>query len=415
VKSIRNRRQANNNMKISVLLLHDSPVKLWGLSSEERLRRQTREMGGLEWLENLSDLPSTGMVLLLCGNYLFEIRTFRNLIERPDSILHCASDGKAAAAFVSAEYAKQAAAYMGAGSDPGPGELSASLKRLEVSDLEAFDQKLRFARLPLLERITQERRKDLENLLYGNSYRGITDLVTKFVWPKPARRMVHICAKLGLTPNMITTIGFFLTVAACDLFHYGHYFAGLLAGWIMTFLDTVDGKLARVTIQSSRFGDLFDHGIDLFHPPFWYVFWGMSLAGMQPMLGFDWKELCWVVVIAYVGGRAIEGVFPFLGGPSVWTWQPFDAWFRLVVSRRNPCLIILTLGALIGRPDWGFIGVVGWLVLCDIILFVRLLQGLFVRLTRGPLTSWLSEGDVASGPHAGSFRVFSGTRGAYQG
>jgi hypothetical protein len=46
---------------------------------------------------------------------------------------------------------------------------------------------------------------------------------------------------------------------------------------------------------------------------------------------------------------------------------------------------------------------------------VRLLQGLFVRLTRGALTSWLSEGDVASGPHAGSFRVFSGTRGAYQG
>ena len=62
---------------------------------------------------------------------------------------------------------------MGAGSDPGPTEIPAPLKRLEVSDLEAFDQKLRFARLPLLERITQERRKDLENLLYGNSYRGI--------------------------------------------------------------------------------------------------------------------------------------------------------------------------------------------------------------------------------------------------
>ena len=31
----------------------------------------------------------------------------------------------------------------------------------------------------------------------------------------------------------------------------------------MTFLDTVDGKLARCTIASSKLGNIFDHGIDL--------------------------------------------------------------------------------------------------------------------------------------------------------
>jgi len=398
-------------MALSVLLLKDSPVKLWELSSKERLHRQVREMGGLEWIEDLSDVPQTGMVLLLDGNYLFEIRTFKKLMERPDSILHCESDGRPAAAFVSTGYAA-AAAYMSA---PESNEFPAAVERLEISDLPAFDQKLRFARRPLLEHITSERQIDLENILYGNSYRGITDLVTKFVWPKPARGVVRYCAKIGTTPNKVTTIGFILTLAACFLFYKGFYLTGLLAGWIMTFLDTVDGKLARVTIQSSKFGDLYDHGIDLFHPPFWYVFWGLSLAGMQPVLGFDLKALCWIVVIAYVAGRAIEGVFPFLGGPNVWTWKPFDAWFRLIVSRRNPCMIILTAGALIGRPDWGFIGVVGWLVICNVILFVRLLQGLFVRLTCGPLTSWLSVDNVSSGPHAASFKVFGRTRGAYEG
>jgi len=399
-------------MALSVLLLSDSPVKLWELSSRERLQRQMREMGGFEWLENLSDLPATGTVLLLDGNYLFEIRTFRKLMERPDSILHCASNGQPAVAFVSAGHAAEAAAYMGA---PDSSGFPAAVERLEIADLPAFDQKLRFARPPLLEHITSERQEALENILYGNSYRGITDLVTKFVWPRPARRVVHYCAKIGASPNMVTTIGFVLTLAACYLFYEGYYFTGLLAGWIMTFLDTVDGKLARVTIQSSKFGDLFDHGIDLFHPPFWYVFWGLSLSGMSPVLGFDLKDLCWMVVIAYVAGRLIEGVFPFLGGPSVWTWKPFDAWFRLVVSRRNPCLIILAAGALIGRPDWGFIGVVGWLVICLAVLFVRLLQGIFVRITRGPLTSWLSEVNVGSGPDAMSFKMFNGTRGAYEG
>ena len=399
-------------MALSVLILYDSPVKLWHLSSKERLHRQMREIGGLEWFENTSDLPADGMVLLLDGNYLFEIRTFKKLMERPDSILHCASNGQPAVAFVNAGQAAEAAAYMAAPDTTKPPE---GVQRLEITDLPAFDQKLRFARPPLLEHITAERQEDLENTLYGNSYRGITDLVTKFLWPKPARRVVHYCAKLGASPNMVTTIGFLLVVAVCYLFENGYYLTGLLAGWIMTFLDTVDGKLARVTIQSSRFGDLFDHGIDLFHPPFWYVYWGISLAGMQPVLGFDLYQLCWIVVIAYVVGRMIEGVFPFLGGPNVWTWKPFDAWFRLIVSRRNPCLIILTASALIGRPDWGFIGVVGWLVICLVILLVRLLQGVYVRATRGPLTSWLSDDNVASGPHAASFKVFGGTRGAYGG
>jgi hypothetical protein len=97
----------------------------------------------------------------------------------------------------------------------------------------------------------------------------------------------------------------------------------------------------------------------------------------------------------------------------VFTWRPFDAWFRLVVARRNPCLIILTFGAVIGRPDWAYIGVVAWLALSTVVLFVRLLQGLLARITRGPLTSWLSVDGVADGPHAKSFKVFAGTWGAY--
>jgi hypothetical protein len=396
-------------------MLSDSPVKLWGLSSRQRLRRQIREMGGIEWLEDMAELPPDGSVLLLDGNYLFEIRTLRNLLDQPDSILHCASDERPAAAFVGAEHAALAAGHMGASSGEGGNDVPEPFKRLEISDLKAYDRKLRFVRPPLLEHITRETRASLETLLYGNSYRGITDLVTKFVWPRPARHVVAFCAKIGMSPNMVTTIGFILMLAACFLFYHGYYFSGLLAGWVMTFLDTVDGKLARVTIQSSRFGDLFDHGIDLIHPPFWYIYWGLSLTAFQPVLGFDLHEMGWIIAIAYISGRAIEGVFPFLGGPSVFAWRPFDAWFRLVVARRNPCMIILTLGALIGRPDWGYIGVVAWLVMSTLILFIRLLQGLLARITQGPLSSWLSVDGVANGPHAKSFKVFAGTWGAYAG
>ena len=403
--------RAEYNMKISAFVLQKpSSTRLWGLSSTERLRRQLREIGGVSWLSGAESLPTDGRFLLLDGRYLFEIRTLQGLLQHPGSVLFSSVDDKPAAALVEAAQAKEVMAYLAL---PGSQELPEGLQKLRPGDIVAFNETLRSAREPLLEPISAARRSELENLLYGNAYRGITDLVTKFFWPRPARMLVHWSAALRLTPNMVTSIGLLLVIAACYLFFKGHYISGLAAGWLMTLLDTVDGKLARVTVQSSPFGHLYDHGIDLLHPPFWYIFWGMSLGTLQAVLGLDFSAMCWLLVGAYVLGRVAEGLFSLLGDCSIFTWRPFDAWFRLVTARRNPCLIILTFSALIQRYDWGFIAVVGWSALTTAVLIVRLLHALIVRVWRGPLTSWLSEEQVANGPHARSFRVFAGTRGAY--
>ena len=50
---------------------------------------------------------------------------------------------------------------------------------------------------------------------------------------------------------LIGAIGAALCVYATYLFAYGHYWKGMLAGFIFMVLDTVDGKLARCTITSS--------------------------------------------------------------------------------------------------------------------------------------------------------------------
>jgi phosphatidylglycerophosphate synthase len=279
--------------------------------------------------------------------------------------------------------------------------------------LTAFNEDLRSAQQPLLEPVSKERQQELENRLYGNAYRGITDLITKFLWPRPAKKAVHVAAALGISPNAVTTIGFLLMLAACYFFFHGQYLPGLAAAWVMTFLDTVDGKLARVTVQSSKFGHLYDHAIDLFHPPFWYIFWGMSLQGFEPVLTFSQQQMYWLIVGGYVAGRIIEGIFPLLGDCSIFTWKPFDAWFRLVTARRNPCLIILTVSALSSSPEWGFIAVTFWTVLTTFVLIARFLQALVARLKGGALQSWMSAPDVAQGPNARAYRIFGSTRGAY--
>jgi len=403
-------------MTISALVFENSPVRLWGLDSTQRLRRQLRQLNKeqpakaeqVRWLDDQADLPDSGNVLVLNGAYLFEVRTLAGLLRQPGSIL-LHNDGRIAAAFVRNGSLAEVLAMM---KDPGM-NTPPDLRLIRTSDMEAFDENLRRSTRPLLEKISQDRKTELESRLYGNAYRGITDLVTKFFFPKPARHAVRLCAELHLSPNMVTTIGLLLVIAACFLFLDGYYAWGLLAGWLMTFLDTVDGKLARVTIQSSKFGHLYDHIIDLLHPPFWYIYWGMSLASLQPVLGLEAGQMYWLIVIAYAGGRIVEGLFPLLGSCSIFTWRPFDAWFRLVTARRNPCLILLTISLLIDKPDWGFIAVVFWSVLTTVILILRLVHAVIARLINGPLESWLSEDDVATGPNAYSYSVFGATRGAY--
>lgn len=403
-------------MTIYALVSENSPVHLWGLSSAQRLQRQLKEiskescgdLSDIRWLKNADDIPGNGRVLVLNGSFLFENRTLKGVLGQLNSILQH-TDSTAAAAFIDAGHQESTLAHMKDPTQPLP----RGLRTLQTSDMKAFDESLRRSTRPLLEPVNAERKNMLENRLYGNAYKGITDLVTKFVWPRPAKQAVHMCADLRISPNMVTSLGLLLVVAACYLFLNGFYGWGLLAGWIMTFLDTVDGKLARVTIQSSKFGHLYDHLIDLFHPPFWYIYWGMSLVNFQPVMGLEAGQMYWIIIIAYVAGRVVEGIFPLLGDCSIFTWRPFDAWFRLVTARRNPCLILLTLSLFIGKPEWGFIAVTFWSAVTTVIIILRLIQAFMVRLIRGPLSSWLSETNVATGRNAFSYSIFGATRGAY--
>ena len=389
-------------MTVAARIVGESPVTLWGLGATERLRRQLRSAG--------IELNSTAEhVLLLRAEYLFETRTISSLLAQPGTVLRCARDGGRAAAIVDAADASAVSAALLAAEAPLP----THLREMSPAELSNFDVKLRRAEPPLLEPVTQDRKGALEDQLYGNAYKGITDLVTKWMWPRPAKRIVRWCAASGVTPNAVTAVSFLLTCAAAWLFMQGHFASGLAAGWIMTLLDTVDGKLARVTVQSSRFGHYFDHGIDLLHPPVWYICWGEAFAELDFLGLMAEAEIYGLILAGYIGGRVTEGLFHLLADCSVFSWRPFDAWFRLVTARRNPCLILLTLALLAGRPEWGLIAVALWTGFTTLVLLVRLLQAGVARALRGQrLRSWMSEPDAAS-RHAFSYRTFSSTLGAY--
>lgn len=385
-----------------------APMALWGLDSRERLRRQLAACGITHLLDDPAHVVASDEVLLLNAGYLFEQNTLRALLRHAGSALEDTASAALAAAFVGGSDAVACARALA-----GQAALPPALTRLDIQALSGYDADLRRSEPLLLEAILPERRAALESRLYGNSYKGITDLVTKWLWPRPARVLVGVCTRLGITPNMVTVTGLLLVIAASFLFAQGAYLSGLVCGWIMTLLDTVDGKLARVTVQSSRLGHWLDHGMDIVHPPIWYVLWGVGLVGVDSIGGFSLQALYGGIVGGYVAGRAIEGAFHALGHCSMFAWRPFDAYFRLITARRNPCLIIMTALALAGQPAWALYGVAAWTVLSSVIMLLRLFYAAFVRLREGPLDSWLKDPARAAAEHAVAYRRFAGTRGAY--
>ncbi|MEQ8663492.1 MAG: CDP-alcohol phosphatidyltransferase family protein [Gammaproteobacteria bacterium] len=394
-------------MTPAACILGSSDITLWGLDSRTRIARQLATCGITRVVEHPEDAGDAECVLLIDARYLFEVRTFAALLARPATLLISPRDGGIAAALAPrAELAAYVACMTAAAAPPSRAQ------RLTPDGLEAYDRELRKSAPPLLEPLSLARRQALESLLYGNAYKGVTDLVTKWWWPRPARRIVGWCANADITPNMVTLSGLALVVLASVLFYQGHFLGGLVCGWIMTLLDTVDGKLARVTVLSSRVGHWLDHGMDIIHPPFWYVLWGLGL-GLDAVAGIPLATLHWAIVGGYLGGRLVEALFHALGHCGLFAWRPFDAYFRLITARRNPCLLILTPAALLGRPDLGLLGVAAWTTLTTAVLAARLGQAALVRLGGPPLDSWLKAPDAAT-RHARAYRTFAGTRSAYE-
>lgn len=74
--------------------------------------------------------------------------------------------------------------------------------------------------------------------------------------------IARFLGSLGLSPNAVTILGFFLTVAVAGVLATGRLLlAGLLLIVTLAF-DAVDGTLARISGQTTRFGAFLDSTLD---------------------------------------------------------------------------------------------------------------------------------------------------------
>ncbi len=392
-------------------IVNTCEVALWGVSQAQRIHKILSRIGCVTEIADLSQLKRNQKILLLRADYLFEANVLQKLTQQQQAILVSSGDDTVpVAAWV------DQACYDTAVEALQLGKLSlfdAALPVMTPSGLTGgYDPRLRKYDLAHVVQITSKNRHIIENYLYDKSYKGITDFVTKWWWPLPARWVVRKCARLKISPNMVTATGWLLTIFCGFAFYYGELVAGLCGAWLMTFLDTVDGKLARVTLQSSKIGHIMDHGLDIIHPPIWYWCWiaGLGLSDLT-VLGLTYSVTGWmfVLLIAYIGGRMFEGLFQlFFNDISIFCWKPVDSYHRLVTARRNPCLLLLTLSLMLADPVSGFIWVLGWSVVSTLMLAIRFFYAVLVRFTSGPLESWVEHIEPNVNRSSLTVKIFTG-------
>lgn len=366
---------------VDVVSVGSNPTRIWGMTNRDRTQKISRSILAAE-----ARSEDQGLILV---NDDYVVDPLLLSFAQDRSALLVVRDGVPVLAKIenSDQRAAIEAAMLGKpiSSDP-------SIEQIRIDDqFTLYNRKLRKRVHPTVARLEPSSVRKIERDTYFGAYKGVTDILTKYLWPEWALVLTRIAASLGISPNQVTAIGLIFCIAATVLFWFGQFWLGMAAGLVFMVLDTVDGKLARCTITSSKRGSQFDHRIDQIHPPFWWLAWLHGLAAWD--LGLSRGMLivtASALVVGYVVDRVVERAFIKRHGFHVHVWQKLDSDFRLIGARRNPNMVILFFTTLLGRPDVGIVAVATWTVISLAFHLVRTLQAESRRAEGEQLKSWLS-------------------------
>ncbi|MGH8664497.1 MAG: CDP-alcohol phosphatidyltransferase family protein [Burkholderiales bacterium] len=236
---------------------------------------------------------------------------------------------------------------------------SRRIASLDERAFPAYIDKLRRS-LPWWQYVVEDRatRSQLEKRLFWDNYKGSTDLLTRWVYPPLVWPLVRLCTAFRIHPNVLTSLSVVLAFAAVPLWAGGHWLAGFACAYAMSILDSVDGKVARLTFTDSRIGNVLDHGLDQVHPPFWYFAWAWGL-GAHTANDPLYVAAIWLIVF-YIADRLVLAVAKRRIGFALHAATRLDTLARSVIARRNITMTIMAIALLVGAGSAGLILVTAW-------------------------------------------------------
>jgi len=109
---------------------------------------------------------------------------------------------------------------------------------------------------------TPEDVKRAENALLKSLIKPEDGIISRNLNRKLSLRISKFLCRYDVSPNVISLFSFLLSLAAASLFFSGSYLLGGLLAQISSVMDGVDGEIARLKFQTSKFGGFYDALLD---------------------------------------------------------------------------------------------------------------------------------------------------------
>ena len=186
--------------------------------------------------------------------------------------------------------------------------------------------------------------------------------------------LVSRLCKTPITPNQLTLFCNVVAWTVTILLVTGHLAWGLGLALIVGVLDGLDGKLARLKLETSKAGKL-EHLFDaLFENSWWLALaWHLSVSGKLP----DAFSYLGLLIGAEVLNALARASIVRYYGKSISELGTFDRIFRLVGGRRNIYVWILVLGLICGTAAGAFKLIALWEAVTAVIQLARVAWALW--------------------------------------
>jgi len=206
-----------------------------------------------------------------------------------------------------------------------------------------------------------------ERVILNSAQNGTLDLPAYIHGPIETAIISLLC-KTRITPNQITIGGFIIGCSATAAFALGRVGLGILAALIFGIVDGLDGKQARVKIETTERGK-WEHHLDYFIENSWWAAIAFDLwrSGQFPNAFY--------FLVLLVGSRLLHEFAKrratMAQGRLLDDVAPFDRAFRLIAARRNVYVWILACGFLLDAFPQSYAVICGWAAFSAAVHLVR--------------------------------------------
>jgi phosphatidylglycerophosphate synthase len=203
---------------------------------------------------------------------------------------------------------------------------------------------------------SEQDRRLAERVILDSAQNGTLDLPAYFHAPIETR-IISILCKTRITPNQITIAGLIIGFSATAAFATGHMGLGILAALIFGIVDGLDGKQARVKIETTERGK-WEHQLDDLIENSWWAAIAFQLwrSGQFPNAFYFLALLIASQLLDEFAKHRVK----IARGRLLDDVMPFDRAFRLIAARRNVYVWILGVGFLLNAFPQSYAVICGW-------------------------------------------------------